>query len=101
MRGEELFSNRVPSLIRVIYIKLFKGHKILGKGACFVATDIGSSSMISQFERFLTKVFSSFIFPILKARDIVTASGSLSRTATTIVTAIMKALTTSLKVSRH
>ena len=44
MRGEELFSNRVPSLIRVIYIKLFKGHKILGKGACFVATDIGSSS---------------------------------------------------------
>lgn len=50
--------------------------------------------IISQLANYLTKLFSSFIFPTEKARAIDTAKGSPSGTATTtIVTAIKNAFT--------
>ena len=48
--------------------------------------------IVSHACKYLTKLFSSFIFPTLYAKAIVTASGRPSGTATTIIlTAIIKA----------
>lgn len=56
--------------------------------------------IISQEASYFTRLFSSFILFTLKANEIVTASGSPSGTATTIiVTAIMKDFITSFKDS--
>jgi hypothetical protein len=41
--------------------------------------------MVSEADSFLTRLFSSFIFITEKASEIVTASGSPSGTATTII----------------
>ena len=56
--------------------------------------------MVSEAWSFLTKLFSSFIFITENAREIVTARGSPSGTATTItVIAMMTKLTNEFAVS--
>lgn len=58
--------------------------------------------IISQLDNYLTKLLSSFILLTLNAKLIVTAKGSPSGTATTIiVTAIINADTISLADSVH
>ena len=57
--------------------------------------------IISHDDRFLTKFYSSFIFPTEYANAIVTAKGNPSGTATTIiVTEIMNDSTNTYKVLR-
>lgn len=58
--------------------------------------------MISQHYRCLTRLFSSFILLTEKASEIVTAKGSPSGTATTmIVTEVKKAPINASTVSKH
>ena len=58
--------------------------------------------IISQEESYLTKLFSSFILFTLQANDILTAKGSPSGIATTIiVTAVMKDFRISQTVPKH
>ena len=61
---------------------------------------LSTPPIVSQAAKYLTKLFYYFIFPTLKASEMVTARGNPSGTETTIILiAIMKALTTKLTVS--